>query len=93
MCYPEVMKAIGASEESFKYLDRTPNVPPDGYLEPENLEGHIEFKNVSFSYLSKTAENNVVLKVCMVICVFVVFKGVIYGGLGGHNPQNQIQPM
>ncbi|XP_078143414.1 antigen peptide transporter 1 [Centroberyx gerrardi] len=48
--YPEVKKAIGASEKIFEYLDRKPQVPPEGSLAPENLEGHIQFKNVKFAY-------------------------------------------
>ncbi|KAM3872914.1 antigen peptide transporter 1 [Diretmus argenteus] len=49
-CYPEVKKAIGASEKIFEYLDRKPQVPPEGTLAPEHLEGHVEFKNVTFAY-------------------------------------------
>ncbi|XP_070823564.1 antigen peptide transporter 1 [Chaetodon trifascialis] len=60
--YPEVKKAIGASEKIFEYLDRKPQVPPEGTLAPENLEGHIQFKKVSFSYSGRTDENNLVLK-------------------------------
>ncbi|XP_038566583.1 antigen peptide transporter 1 [Micropterus salmoides] len=60
--YPEVKKAVGASEKIFEYLDRKPEVPPEGTLEPENLEGNIQFKNVKFSYSGRTDENNLVLK-------------------------------
>ncbi|XP_040899836.1 antigen peptide transporter 1 [Toxotes jaculatrix] len=60
--YPEVKKAIGASEKIFEYLDRKPQIPPDGILAPENLKGHIQFRNVRFSYSGKTDENNLVLK-------------------------------
>ncbi|XP_030014886.1 antigen peptide transporter 1 [Sphaeramia orbicularis] len=60
--YPEVKKAIGASEKIFEYLDRKPQVPPDGTLEPKNLKGHIQFQNVSFSYAGKTEEKSLVLK-------------------------------
>ncbi|XP_018555618.1 LOW QUALITY PROTEIN: antigen peptide transporter 1 [Lates calcarifer] len=60
--YPEVKKAIGASEKIFEYLDRKPQIPPDGTLAPENLKGHIQFKNVRFSYSGKTDENSLVLK-------------------------------
>lgn len=61
MSYPKVRAAIGASEKSFEYLDRKPNVPPDGHLAPQHLEGRIEFKNITFSYSGD--ENNPVLKV------------------------------
>ncbi|KAM6909918.1 antigen peptide transporter 1 [Xenentodon cancila] len=60
--YPEVKKAIGASEKIFEYLDREPQVPPSGSLAPENLSGHIEFKDVKFSYSGKTEESSLVLK-------------------------------
>ncbi|XP_029359953.1 antigen peptide transporter 1 isoform X2 [Echeneis naucrates] len=60
--YPAVKKAVGASEKIFEYLDRKPQVPPDGTLAPENLEGHIQFKNVRFSYSGSTDEKNLVLK-------------------------------
>nr|XP_020465337.1 antigen peptide transporter 1 [Monopterus albus]XP_020465338.1 antigen peptide transporter 1 [Monopterus albus] len=60
--YPEVKKAIGASEKIFEYLDRKPQVPPDGTLAPKNLRGHIQFKDVTFSYSGSTDENSVVLK-------------------------------
>ncbi|XP_031723257.1 antigen peptide transporter 1 [Anarrhichthys ocellatus] len=60
--YPEVKKAIGASEKIFEYLERKPQIPPDGCLAPENLEGRIQFKNVAFSYSGTTNESNIVLK-------------------------------
>lgn len=60
--YPQVKKAIGASEKIFEYLDRKPQVPPDGTLAPENLQGNIQFKNVTFSYNGKLNEENLVLK-------------------------------
>ncbi|XP_047455675.1 antigen peptide transporter 1 [Mugil cephalus] len=60
--YPEVKKAIGASEKIFEYLDRKPQIPPEGTLAPENLQGHIQFKNVTFSYPGKTSETGFSLK-------------------------------
>lgn len=48
--YPHVKKAIGASEKIFEYVDRSPDVPPDGTLAPQGLHGHIQFQNVTFSY-------------------------------------------
>lgn len=62
--YPEVKKAIGASEKIFEYLDRKPKVPPAGNLTPRDLEGHIQFKKVTFSYSGRTDEDTLVLKVC-----------------------------
>uniref|UniRef100_A0A8C4E4M7 Antigen peptide transporter 1 n=1 Tax=Dicentrarchus labrax TaxID=13489 RepID=A0A8C4E4M7_DICLA len=60
--YPEVKKAIGASEKIFEYLDRKPQTPPEGSLAPENLKGHIQFKKVTFSYTGQTDEDKLVLK-------------------------------
>uniref|UniRef100_A0A671WD35 Transporter 1, ATP-binding cassette, sub-family B (MDR/TAP) n=1 Tax=Sparus aurata TaxID=8175 RepID=A0A671WD35_SPAAU len=60
--YPEVKKAIGASEKIFEYLDRKPKVPPAGNLTPRDLEGHIQFKKVTFSYSGRTDEDTLVLK-------------------------------
>lgn len=65
-CYPEVKKAIGSSEKIFEYLDRKPRVPEEGTLAPEHFEGHIQFKNVKFSYSS----GNEVLKVSHVLYAF-----------------------
>lgn len=48
--YPHVKKAIGASEKIFEYVDRTPDIPPDGTLAPEKLNGHVQFQNITFSY-------------------------------------------
>lgn len=61
--YPKVREAIGASEKSFEYLDRKPDLPPDGHLNPQRLDGCIEFKNVTFSYSGKSDDNKLVLKV------------------------------
>lgn len=77
--YPEVKKAIGASEKIFEYLDRKPKVRPEGTLAPENLKGHIQFKNVRFSYAVQNGTE--VLKVCIYVysmpCVFIVLKSRI----------------
>lgn len=61
--YPKVRAAIGAAGKSFEILDRKPNLPADGHLQPQKLEGCVEFRNVSFSYSGKTDESDYVLKV------------------------------
>lgn len=48
--YPHVKKAIGASEKIFEYVERTPDMPPDGTEAPEQLKGHVQFQDVTFSY-------------------------------------------
>ncbi|XP_066579554.1 antigen peptide transporter 1 [Amia ocellicauda] len=51
--YPHVKKAIGASEKIFEFMDRELLLPPEGHLAPKHLRGHVEFRNVSFSYPSR----------------------------------------
>lgn len=75
--YPKVRAAIAAAEKSFEILDREPELPADGHLCPQHLEGRVEFKNVSFSYSGKADQSDFVLKVqtetssdfCQVVCV------------------------
>ncbi|XP_076868492.1 antigen peptide transporter 1 [Brachyhypopomus gauderio] len=55
--YPHVKKAVGASEKIFEYVDRKPDIPPEGTLAPEALEGHVRFNNVTFAYPSRPGEN------------------------------------
>ncbi|XP_062321369.1 antigen peptide transporter 1 [Osmerus eperlanus] len=60
--YPHVKQAIGASEEIFEYMDRKPQVPPEGSLAPKTLKGHVEFKNITFAYLDKEKNDKTTLK-------------------------------
>ncbi|XP_023581489.1 antigen peptide transporter 1 isoform X2 [Trichechus manatus latirostris] len=48
--YPSVQKAVGSSEKIFEYLDRTPCCPASGPLASLNLEGYVQFQDVSFAY-------------------------------------------
>ncbi|XP_062953156.1 antigen peptide transporter 1 isoform X1 [Cynocephalus volans] len=48
--YPRVQKAVGSSEKIFEYLDRTPCCPPSGLLTSLNLEGLVQFQDISFAY-------------------------------------------
>ncbi|XP_035689924.1 ATP-binding cassette sub-family B member 9-like [Branchiostoma floridae] len=48
--YTGLMQAVGASEKVFEYIDRKPEIQNNGLLAPDRLEGHIEFKDVSFAY-------------------------------------------
>ncbi|KAG7317958.1 hypothetical protein KOW79_018993 [Hemibagrus wyckioides] len=54
--YPRVKKAVGASEKIFEYVDRKPDVPPEGSLAPKTLRGHVRFNNVTFAYPSRPNE-------------------------------------
>jgi len=61
------MQAVGASEKVFEYIDRKPEIALDsGTLAPDRLCGHIEFKNVHFSYPGRP--DAVVLKVVFIVC-------------------------
>ncbi|XP_069775841.1 antigen peptide transporter 1 isoform X1 [Narcine bancroftii] len=51
--YPQVKKAVGASEKVFEYMDLQPELDPMATLAPERLKAHIEFRNVTFSYPSQ----------------------------------------
>ncbi|XP_006860609.1 PREDICTED: antigen peptide transporter 1 [Chrysochloris asiatica] len=48
--YPQIQKAVGSSEKIFEYLDRTPCCPASGPLASLNLEGYVQFQDVSFAY-------------------------------------------
>lgn len=48
--YPSMQKAVGSSEKIFEYLDLTPCSPLSGSLAPLNMEGLVEFQDVSFAY-------------------------------------------
>ncbi|KAF6116505.1 transporter 1, ATP binding cassette subfamily B member [Phyllostomus discolor] len=48
--YPSVLKAVGSSEKIFEYMDRIPCCPANGVLTPANLEGLVQFQDVSFAY-------------------------------------------
>ena len=55
------MQAAGASEKVFEYIDKKPDIIPSGTQKPPNLQGEIEFRNVSFSYPTRSSSK--VLKV------------------------------
>lgn len=59
--WPHVKKAVGASEKIFEYVDRKPEIPPDGTLAPQTLNGHVRFENITFAYPKRPDTN--VLKV------------------------------
>ncbi|XP_016136985.1 antigen peptide transporter 1-like [Sinocyclocheilus grahami] len=48
--WPDVKKAVGASEKIFEYVDRKPDIPPNGSLAPQTLKGHVQFKKITFAY-------------------------------------------
>ena len=49
--FTDVMVAFGAAEKVFELIDREPNVDhKGGDFEPLELDGLVEFRNVSFCY-------------------------------------------
>ncbi|XP_007433222.1 ATP-binding cassette sub-family B member 9 [Python bivittatus] len=48
--YSGLMQGVGAAEKVFEFIDRQPTMMSDGTLAPNQLEGRVEFKNVSFAY-------------------------------------------
>ncbi|TSK20139.1 Antigen peptide transporter 1 [Bagarius yarrelli] len=56
-CYPRVKTAVGKSEKIFEYVDRKPDVLPEGSLAPETFRGHVLFNNITFAYPTRPDEN------------------------------------
>ncbi|TRY74359.1 hypothetical protein DNTS_032050 [Danionella cerebrum] len=48
--YSNMLNSVGAAAKVFEYLDRKPLVDMDGSLQPENLEGQVQFQNITFFY-------------------------------------------
>uniref|UniRef100_A0A0N5AN58 ABC-type antigen peptide transporter n=1 Tax=Syphacia muris TaxID=451379 RepID=A0A0N5AN58_9BILA len=55
-----LMQSVGASRKVFDYIDRKPDLTTDGTYINEEMRGHVEFRNVNFSY--PTRPNITVLK-------------------------------
>ncbi|KAM9211354.1 antigen peptide transporter 1-like [Leptosomus discolor] len=49
-CYPNMTKAVGASEKIFEFLDQEEQGAPAGTLAPDVLRGHLQLEDVWFSY-------------------------------------------
>ncbi|KAA0702664.1 Antigen peptide transporter 1 [Triplophysa tibetana] len=62
--WPQVKKAVGASEKIFEYVERKPDTPPDGSDAPQALKGHVLFKNITFAY-PKRPDTNVLKNVSL----------------------------
>jgi ABC transporter fused permease/ATP-binding protein len=48
--WADFMKATGAAERIFELFDRKPAIPATGGVEPEHVEGKLDFQEVGFSY-------------------------------------------
>ncbi|KAJ8981301.1 hypothetical protein NQ317_004038 [Molorchus minor] len=53
--YSDLNKSLGAAARMWEIIDRNPAIPINGGFIPETLpEGHIEFKDVKFSYPARS---------------------------------------
>ncbi|KAH0625406.1 hypothetical protein JD844_014896 [Phrynosoma platyrhinos] len=53
--YSGLMQGVGAAEKVFEFIDRKPTMVNDGTLAPSQLEGKVEFRNVTFAYRTRPA--------------------------------------
>ncbi|XP_063000463.1 ABC-type oligopeptide transporter ABCB9 [Elgaria multicarinata webbii] len=53
--YSGLMQGVGAAEKVFEFIDRQPALVSDGTLAPHQLEGRVEFRNVTFAYRTRPA--------------------------------------
>ncbi|KAG9333701.1 hypothetical protein JZ751_010691, partial [Albula glossodonta] len=48
--YSDMLNSVGSAAKVFEHLDRKPQVSTEGDLQPENLKGHVQFQDLTFSY-------------------------------------------
>ncbi|XP_026715292.1 ATP-binding cassette sub-family B member 9 isoform X2 [Athene cunicularia] len=53
--YSGLMQGVGAAEKVFEFIDRKPTMVNDGSLAPDHVDGKVEFRNVTFSYRTRSA--------------------------------------
>ncbi|XP_050780256.1 ABC-type oligopeptide transporter ABCB9 isoform X2 [Gopherus flavomarginatus] len=53
--YSGLMQGVGAAEKVFEFIDRKPTMVNNGTLAPDHVEGKVEFRNVTFSYATRSA--------------------------------------
>uniref|UniRef100_A0A8D2PIB5 ABC-type oligopeptide transporter ABCB9 n=1 Tax=Zosterops lateralis melanops TaxID=1220523 RepID=A0A8D2PIB5_ZOSLA len=53
--YSGLMQGVGAAEKVFEFIDRQPTMVHDGSLAPDHVDGKVEFRNVTFSYRTRSA--------------------------------------
>ncbi|RLV99834.1 hypothetical protein DV515_00009297 [Chloebia gouldiae] len=53
--YSGLMQGVGAAEKVFEFIDRKPTMVHDGSLAPDHVDGKVEFRNVTFSYRTRSA--------------------------------------
>ncbi|PAV60617.1 hypothetical protein WR25_04561 [Diploscapter pachys] len=50
-----LMQSVGASRKVFEYIDRQPRIEHKGTMQPPEVKGRIEFRNIHFSYPTRSA--------------------------------------
>ncbi|MGH0137667.1 UNVERIFIED_CONTAM: hypothetical protein FKN15_018638 [Acipenser sinensis] len=85
----EMLNSVGAAAKVFEYLDRRPLVSTDGSLQPETLRGHVQFRNVSFTYPSRP--DVLVIKIALVGQEPVLFAGSIKDNIGYGLPECSLE--
>ncbi|XP_053719118.1 antigen peptide transporter 2-like isoform X1 [Synchiropus splendidus] len=50
MAYGDTLNSVAAARKVFELLDREPQISMEGTLAPEQLTGHVSFRNLNFSY-------------------------------------------
>lgn len=48
--FGDMLNSVGAAGKVFEYLDRKPQVSTDGERKPDQLTGHVSFRDVNFAY-------------------------------------------
>ncbi|NWH40538.1 ABCB9 protein, partial [Chloropsis hardwickii] len=56
--YSGLMQGVGAAEKVFEFIDRQPTMVHDGSLAPDHVDGRVEFRNVTFSYRTRSSTQN-----------------------------------
>ncbi|XP_029976533.1 antigen peptide transporter 2a [Salarias fasciatus] len=50
--FGDMLNSVGAAGKVFEYLDRKPKVSTEGKLKPDDLSGHVVFRDLDFAYPS-----------------------------------------
>ncbi|XP_072562108.1 antigen peptide transporter 2a [Paramormyrops kingsleyae] len=54
--FGDMLNSVSAAGKVFEYLDRKPQVSTDGTLQPDTLRGHVQLRNLTFSYPTRPDE-------------------------------------
>ncbi|XP_054462085.1 antigen peptide transporter 2a [Anoplopoma fimbria] len=48
--FGDMLNSVGAAGKVFEYMDRKPQVSMEGKLKPDQMKGHVIFRNLNFAY-------------------------------------------